>query len=149
MLYQLLYSSIANQPFDEPALLRLLAEARAFNDAHGITGAMLYFDKTDEFFQVLEGEMDEVHALMRRISRDPRHRQIAVAHEGPLAARSFSAWSMGFRLVSESEAAEHLGYAPTLQAGLWAAPVTGRKSVSMRLLDLMRENRTRPEPVRA
>lgn len=141
MLYQLLYSSIATRPYDEAALVRLLDEARAFNEAHGITGAMLYFDKTREFFQVLEGEQTDVHALMRRIARDPRHQQIAIAHEGPLKARSFSAWSMGFRIVPESEAAEHLGFAPTLQAGLSAAPLTGSKSIGMRLLEHMSADR--------
>ena len=140
MLHQLFYSSVATRDFSQGDLVELLDRARDFNDRHRVTGALLYFSETREFFQILEGEQTIVQDLMRRIVDDPRHRGVQVAMEGPLEVRAFVDWSMGFHLVSPQESRRHLGYAPTVQEGLSAAHLTGRPSLSMRLLDLARSS---------
>lgn len=140
MLHQLFYSSVATRSLDERDLVELLDQARDFNDRHRITGALLYFSESREFFQILEGEPDVIDDLMRRIREDPRHRGVEVAAEGPLKTRAFVDWSMGFHLVSPQEARRHLGFAATVQEGLAAAHLTGRPSLSMRLLELARSS---------
>lgn len=64
------------------------------NRDFGLTGA-LYFDDR-QFCQVLEGAPEAVRRMFERIARDPRHADVAVLNEGPVAARRFEHWSMKF-----------------------------------------------------
>lgn len=95
---QLLYVSNANRGFDQADLDKILAQARANNGQHDVTGMLLYLDGA--FMQVLEGPAQEVEAIYRKILQDDRHwgAQILLDREAP---RSFPDWTMGFdRLVA-------------------------------------------------
>lgn len=74
------------------ALGALFSQARSNNKQHGVTGALLLGG--DTFVQVLEGEESTVRSLYERISRDPRHDDVAVLDSGPVPARLFSRWAM-------------------------------------------------------
>jgi hypothetical protein len=102
-VYQLVYVSTAKELFSAEELERLLKLARAANHALGVTGLLLYSD--GNFMQVLEGERDRVLALMARIRRDPRHKDIRVIFEEDAPGRDFADWSMRFRHLSGSEGA--------------------------------------------
>jgi hypothetical protein len=52
----------------------ILAVSRVRNAANGITGALIYDNKT--FLQWLEGTSTDVRATWQRISKDDRHTQI-------------------------------------------------------------------------
>ena len=80
---------------EESDLRDLLAEARHFNEANGITGMLLYCD--DTFMQVLEGPRSVVEPLYVRISRDRRHARVLCVRSEEVSTRSFGGWSMGFR----------------------------------------------------
>lgn len=114
-LHYLLYESRATRLLPETELLTLLAEARRFNEAHNLTGVLLY--TTDgRFVQVLEGEAAPLAELYQRIARDARHQQVRlVAHE-PLATRRFAAWHMGFRRLPAATLQTVLGYVDTQNA---------------------------------
>ena len=94
MLYHLGYVSTETRPMDGKELLRILKGARQSNEAAEVTGLLLH--REDSFFQVLEGEEDTVRQVFERIERDPRHDRIKVLFEGPIEAREFADWRMGF-----------------------------------------------------
>ena len=101
MLFRLIYSSEAKPDLSTADLEEMLAESRIRNRAHGITGVLVFVDGA--FLQILEGEKDDVLALMGRIERDPRHRGIKVFHEEDIDARAFASWSMAYLTPSAEE----------------------------------------------
>jgi len=99
--YRIMYSSEAAAGLATPELEGMLAESRIRNKAHGISGVLVFVDGA--FLQILEGEKDDVLALMGRIERDPRHRDIKVFHEEEVDARAFASWSMAYLTPSAEE----------------------------------------------
>jgi len=103
-LTYLVYVSQAERALDEEALAAILAESRAYNPAHGITGALLFVAGRDgnsgSFMQLLEGEKADVDTLRKRIFADSRHHTKVVIEQGPLETRTFADWSMAFRGVT-------------------------------------------------
>lgn len=99
-LIQLVYASRATFPATasesgiEPHVARVLVQSRINNPKRGLVGALYFAD--GNFFQVLEGEADEVDALHARLGHDPRHKDIQVLIRRPIDARSFSIWSMKY-----------------------------------------------------
>lgn len=91
------YVSTAVDAFDDAALAELLAQSRASNHDHDLTGMLLY--RRGRFFQVLEGPQDAVDELMTKIRRDPRHTDVRVLLTEPLDERRFSEWTMGYEPI--------------------------------------------------
>jgi len=106
MLYELLYTSSADQEFNQQELLHLLQQAREHNHQAGITGLLVYHQR--EFMQLLEGEESVIRGLWQRIFHDPRHRSPQIMHEKPIEQRSFPEWSMAF-LTENNKIDPHLG----------------------------------------
>ena len=52
----------------------ILTTSRAFNQQRHIHGVLYYSEGI--FFQCLEGEREQLHALFDRIKQDPRHSDI-------------------------------------------------------------------------
>jgi hypothetical protein len=73
-------------------LRRILAVARAHNQAVGITGGLVRVDNC--FIQFLEGPNDAVQSLMDRIRADSRHCLVLVRAVHPISSRAFADWSM-------------------------------------------------------
>jgi hypothetical protein len=93
MIY-LVYTSRATRPLAEMDLVGLLKQCKANNERNGITGLLLYHQGV--FMQLLEGQEEAVHACYRRISNDPRHKDIIQLVEKPLRLRYFESWAMAF-----------------------------------------------------
>lgn len=95
-LYRLAYLSQNLLPPEESeaGIRQILETARRRNPASGLTGALLF--SADAFAQVLEGPETAVWETYHRIEADPRHCNPMVVGSGPIAARSFGAWSMGY-----------------------------------------------------
>lgn len=99
MLSQYLYISTA------PTLSRdevdaILATSARNNPARGITGLLLYNGRN--FLQLIEGEEEELVALMLRITEDARHSGITVLDRRPIEARACPDWAMKRVLIAES-----------------------------------------------
>ncbi|OGX92247.1 BLUF domain-containing protein [Hymenobacter coccineus] len=107
-LHRLVYQSKATVFLNEAALEPLLAQSRAWNTAHGLTGQLLYCDGA--LLQVLEGPAAEVHAIFARIRCDARHTQVTKLADGPVEQRCFADWSMSFRTVNSTYLASVAGY---------------------------------------
>lgn len=92
-LCRLIYKSIATAEVVSNKTLRSLQdEAAAANAKADITGLLVLAGNT--FVQVLEGDAQELTALMGRIARDKRHRSVELIAFSPVAQRNFDAWAM-------------------------------------------------------
>jgi hypothetical protein len=114
-LHQIIYTSHATVPMSPAELLDLLAEARHYNAAAGITGLLLHADGS--FMQTIEGEFAAVQALFARIECDPRHSSVILISDEPIAERSFDDWSMAFREVDAEDIARIPGLERAFMAG--------------------------------
>lgn len=93
-LIEIAYTSRAPKLYSSAELLKLLEEAKQYNQNHNITGLLLY--KNGAFFQVLEGEVAALETLFDKITRDFRHYDVLKLYQHPLAQRHFSTWAMAF-----------------------------------------------------
>lgn len=102
---QLVYRSITTVPSGRAAddCPPIAQTAYVRNGIDGISG--LLFADGDAFVQAMEGEDDTIDRLMRRISVDPRHRDIVVLIDRPIDTRDFGGWSMACRERGEGAAA--------------------------------------------
>lgn len=93
-LVQLVYASRMSRPLTMAELVRMLDIAKTRNACAGLTG-MLTFG-AEQFLQILEGPAEAVNALYGRLVIDPLHRDLVLLGYGPITARTFGDWSMGF-----------------------------------------------------
>jgi len=104
----LTYLSEATAPLDRQQLEGLLTVSRTWNASAGLTGMLLYAE--GHFIQTLEGDHQDVEALMARIRADPRHHHIDVTLEEEIEERYFHGWAMGFRQPSPEEVRDLEGF---------------------------------------
>ena len=93
LLHNLVYCSKIAPGVNERDIDAIIATARSYNPAHGITGLLVF--GSDIFFQWLEGPKASVQALMHSIRKDPRHNtlvELAVNEE--VRERVFPNWDM-------------------------------------------------------
>lgn len=94
MLVRLLYVSRSADGKVTPELTEsIMAAARAYNLANGITGVLCYGD--DIFMQAIEGGRAEINALYSIIMRDSRHKDVVLLHYEEIHERRFGGWTMG------------------------------------------------------
>lgn len=92
-LCRLIYKSLATAEVVSNKTLRSLQDqAAAANAEHDITGLLVLAGNT--FVQVLEGDAQDLTALMASIARDKRHRMVELISFQQVAQRNFDAWNM-------------------------------------------------------
>ena len=91
-LLRLIYVSRSTGAVDKPSLEGLLGQARARNEALGVTGVLC--SGRGYFVQALEGPESNVLTVYASILKDGRHRDSALLNIGLTAMRAFSQWSM-------------------------------------------------------
>ena len=134
-IYQLIYQSQSLVPFKKEEIVTLLANCRAYNTTHNITGLVLY-TPDGRFLQVLEGDENAVRSLyLNRISADPRHFISRIYSEGPALKRSFPTWPLGFREASANVLRTLLSNVPPDRPGL----LVPRPHTRPELLKLLKE----------
>lgn len=96
MLKSLMYISESNLDCARAAsvVATILDVSIMNNGLCGVTGALVYTG--DHFIQVLEGEGSTIDGLLSNLETDLRHRSLKVVKTGPLPARRFISWSMGY-----------------------------------------------------
>lgn len=95
MLVRLLYASKAVESIGGDLIDEILAESRAENPEHGITGVLCVCQSGDVFMQVLEGGRTEVNRLYGNLLRDRRHRDVMLLDYAEILERRFGGWRMG------------------------------------------------------
>ena len=89
----------------EDELLPLLNQARTTNQAHAVTGMLLYVEgrfftqKEGRFIQVIEGSKKDVEAIYKKIRQDKRHKELIVLQQSAISKRNFDTWTMGFKAM--------------------------------------------------
>jgi Sensors of blue-light using FAD len=99
-LIRLIYASVAEPGFALDDYRQIRASAKAYNEAHGISGILCY--SNGAFLQAIEGRRVPVNNLYNRIIRDTRHTKTELLICGPIEMRSFIDWSM--KMISWDEA---------------------------------------------
>lgn len=139
-MIQLIYLTAAVRLMQDDELMALLRQSRTNNEAAGLTGILLY--SGGNFLQVLEGEGAAVDALMARIERDPRHRNLIVLMRRPITERMFPTWSMGFRrldgIPDEALAPGDLELRGYLASSRTAQDYLGKRDRFLHLIDSFR-----------
>lgn len=97
MLYRLIYVSRVARHVRFADAQAIAERAVPRNTQDELTGLLLY--TPTHFVQVLEGPQSRVHATFQRLSTDPRHSDIRVVSEGPIAARNFGRWAMAMKVA--------------------------------------------------
>lgn len=100
---------------DMADLEKILAEARANNEARDVTGALIYIDEV--FIQILEGDKDTVRGLMGTIATDPRHTSVKVFYQEELKQRMFASWRMAYVAATPEELGAWTGLAGAQSLG--------------------------------
>lgn len=93
-LRRLFYVSRTPEQVEPRVVHAILAASRRLNRQHDVTGALAY--SGGYFAQVLEGDAAHLSALLQRIARDPRHRDLTVVFEQLITRRDYAEWSMGY-----------------------------------------------------
>ena len=73
-------------------LSQIVRSAQKSNVASNITGVLSY--RSGHYFQVLEGEDDEVDSLFAKIKSDQRHEQVEIILDTTIYKRNFPQWGM-------------------------------------------------------
>lgn len=74
MRYAICYVSTAAEGLTTDELHKLLNDSEAKNNSRDMKGVLLYSE--GNFFQVLEGEKEQVIELFNQINSDPRHNNV-------------------------------------------------------------------------
>lgn len=131
----IVYVSRAVKKMDTDDLAALLEVARERNEAHGVTGMLLY--AYGSFMQQLEGEPDAVDAIFASIQRDPRHGDLRLLSRREISERRFSAWTMGFEHPQALSLSQRLtGYLASIPHPLVSAELVPNTEIAEALLGL-------------
>lgn len=105
-IYSLIYMSVATRIMQQEEIDEIVAQSRFNNKLDDITGCLAYIEGHSrqehhcKFIQVLEGEEHKLADLFQRIQKDRRHSQVTLVVHGPIKARNFETWEMGFEKIN-------------------------------------------------
>lgn len=94
-VYHLSYVSTGCDCLKFEDIKAILESSNSNNKSSSITGILVYCNK--HFFQILEGNKDDVVALFEKISIDHRHDGVIKIQEGFIDERKFDSWNMAFK----------------------------------------------------
>ncbi len=126
MLNYIIYYSFSRSDVSSIELEGILRKARDWNQAHEITGLLIYrFNKTfkrGNFLQIIEGPKNSIFSAWERISADRRHHTITVLEDGNFEERNFSAWSMGLKNLDTEALQDVPGFININNDQFWSNP---------------------------
>jgi hypothetical protein len=138
-LVRLVYVSRAVHLFSEQDLDELLEQARSRNADSGVTGTLLYKDKS--FIQLLEGESASVANIFDSIRRDLRHQRVKVLIDREdIVDRAFPNWSMGFPRLDEYPSLVNEEYYDFTKESIPHLSIEGEAEAAIKLLNYFRQN---------
>ena len=93
-LCRLYYASTATQEYLPHDIGNILKSCKTVNPSLDVTG-MLFFGE-GYFLQCLEGSRENINFLYRKITRDPRHKDVELLEFKEISERYFEEWSMKY-----------------------------------------------------
>ena len=137
MLKYIVYYSFSQSEIRSSELKELLRKAREWNDAHEITGLLIYRYnkkfKRGNFLQIIEGPKKSILGAWDRIVADNRHHTITVLEDGSFEDRNFSNWSMGMKNLNTEELEDMPGFININDDQFWSNP-NNLKATALELL---------------
>lgn len=82
-------------------LAAILSQSQRNNDRDGLTGVLAAH--RERYVQVVEGTTDMLDSLLRRLERDPRHKELIMIGREPITARLFNGWSMASARITPTQ----------------------------------------------
>lgn len=83
-------------------LVAILGESQRNNDRDELTGALA--SHNGRYIQVIEGSASTLDGLLRRLERDPRHKDIKLLERDNITTREFGRWAMANAVVTPEAA---------------------------------------------
>jgi hypothetical protein len=100
-LHSLFYCSLAKEYISKDDILDILKCSRRNNEKIEITGILVYWKKTNQFLQLLEGEENVILDLYDKICIDIRHSLSRIVYQENILERGFNAWTMAYKNIDE------------------------------------------------
>ena len=91
-MHRIIYKSRSGKPLDWDIVRSITSVSEKRNEACGVTGVLLA--SRTHFLQALEGRLEDVNAVFRRIARDDRHQELSIIDFSVIDARLFGGWGM-------------------------------------------------------
>jgi hypothetical protein len=134
-MHHIVYVSTATLPITEADLSGFLERWCENNARDGVTGLLLYAASGERFIQVIEGEEAPLRTLFGKIQQDYRHRDLVKLADGAIPGRHFTAWLMGFKVLTTEAFAQLAGYVEPASPHFQAALATTHDPLVRHLLD--------------
>lgn len=99
-MYTLSYESDAATGTTDTHIGDILDSSRTNNAKSGITGCLVHC--SERFFQILEGEKEDVLELYKRIKTDLRHNHVELLSRDDIEKTVFTGWNMAFCSLDRS-----------------------------------------------
>jgi hypothetical protein len=81
-------------PRDEGQITQIVDWSKRWNEAVGITGALLFTE--EHFSQFIEGPPEMIAELFGKLQRDPRHTNLDILEKRTARHRIFADWSLAY-----------------------------------------------------
>lgn len=98
---QLVYISQSTRKMSSEELSEIQRVAKNNNQNIDVTGSLFY--NGGWFLQVLEGPLDTLNALYKKIEKDPRHKNSRILYNEPAKFRTFTRWSMNMTNLEDRQ----------------------------------------------
>ena len=139
-MIHLVYVSSATSEMSEQDLVMLLEQSRSRNRKLNVTGMLLYAN--GNFFQVLEGQREDVEEIYRSILRDERNTGNIELINEEITEQTFPQWSMGFAYLTNEKIAAMDGYSEFLRKNIEPDQFANKPDIVLDLLYQFKEGMT-------
>lgn len=133
---QMVYVSQSTKKMSSTELNEILSVAKHNNQTIDVTGSLFY--NGGWFLQVLEGPLDTLNALYKKIEKDPRHKNSRILYNEPAKFRTFTRWSMNMTNLEDRQADKYEQLIEVIDAAKTDRKI-GAASPAVTLLKIFKE----------
>ena len=138
-MHELFYCSFATRNMSDTDLLDILETSRTRNAEDNITGILIYWARTRQFMQILEGSEKAIFDLYEDIKKDDRHKSLKLIYSGETSERCFADWNMGFSKFESIDKSKLEGFSGFLEKGFTDELINGHPSTAISLFQSFKE----------
>jgi hypothetical protein len=133
-LHHLFYCSLAKKNILKDDILDILKCSRRNNEKIEVTGILVYWKKTNQFLQLLEGKENVVLNLYDKICMDSRHSLSRIIYQENILERGFKAWTMAFKSIDEIDTSSIDGFSEFSKLGFTNERTKVSPSIAIKLM---------------
>ena len=133
---QLVYISQATRKMSDEDLHQIHTTAKVNNQNIDVTGSLFY--NGGWFLQVLEGPVETLNTLYKKIDKDSRHKNSRILYNEPAKFRTFTRWSMNMTNLNDRQADKYEQLIEVIDAAKTDRKI-GATSPAVALLKIFRE----------